>query len=158
VNIGQAPQGIWRKFKRRGYPKMALADFLKQRPEQALRMGSYGDPVAVPIYAWAGAGTAPKRAGYTHQWRHARAEPFRKLVMASCDSVADAAEAAQRGWRAFLVRQPGDVAELPGMVECANTTHGKSCATCALCFGSHPTAPSIWIEAHGTAKRFVGAL
>ncbi len=156
VNIGQAPLAIWRKFRRRGYPKMPLWEFLEQRPKQGLRMGSYGDPVAVPITAWAGASAAPKRVGYTHQWRRAIADPFRSLVMASCDTPAEAMEAARRGWRSFLVRPVGDRAPMRGAVECLSESAGRTCEQCGLCFGSHRATPSIWIEAHGTAKAFVG--
>lgn len=157
VNVGQAPQGIWRKFKRRGYPRMSLRDFLALRDWQPLRMGSYGDPVAVPIEAWDGAAGAPTRTGYTHQWRRPIAEPFKELVMASCDSVAEAADAARQGWRTFLVRPLG--AEQTAGIECLSDSHGKTCVECGLCRGTQGAAkaPSIWIEAHGTAKRFVGA-
>lgn len=158
VSIGQAPQGVWRKFKRRGYPRMQLREFLAQRGFQPLRMGSYGDPVAVPIAAWDGAYAVRTRTGYTHQWRRPEAEPFKKLVMASCDSPAEAMDAARQGWRTFLVR-PLDAPPSAG-IECLADSHGKTCVECGLCRGTQlaANAPSIWIEAHGTAKRFVGAV
>ena len=160
VNVGQAPQGIWRKFRRRGYPKMHLREFLEQRGGQALRMGSYGDPVAVPIAAWDGASSAHTRTGYTHQWRRAAADPFRSLIMASCDSPAEAMDAARHGWRTFLVRPMHDPSIVVESIECLADSHGKTCVECGLCRGTQGAAkaPSIWIEAHGTAKRFVGAL
>lgn len=158
VNIGQAPQAVWRAFKARRYPKATLAEFLAQRGDQPLRMGSYGDPAAVPIAAWDGAAGTRRRAGYTHQWRKPFAQPFRELVMASCDSPAEAMEAARQGWRTFLVQPVGAPPPAEGMVNCLADSHGKTCVECGLCRGAdRPNAPSIWIEAHGTAKRFVGA-
>lgn len=175
VNFGQAPQSVWRAFKARRYPKATLAEFLAQRPDQGLRMGSYGDPVAVPIEAWLGASGSRKRAGYTHQWRNPIARPFRELVMASCDSPSEAMEAAMDGWRTFLVQPVGapppaqgincladshgrtkEKASLGGMIQCLADSHGRTCESCGLCRGAdRPNAPSIWIEAHGTARRFV---
>lgn len=156
VNIGQAPQAVWRAFKARRYPKATLAEFLAQRGDQPLRMGSYGDPAAVPIAAWDGAAGTRRRAGYTHQWRKPFARPFRELVMASCDGPGEAIEAAMDGWRTFLVQPVGAPAPEQG-IECLAESHGKTCEQCGLCRGAdRPNAPSIWIEAHGTAKRFVG--
>lgn len=164
VNIGQAPQAVWRAFKARRYPKASLAEFLAQRGDQPLRMGSYGDPAAVPIDAWDGAAGTRRRAGYTHQWRNPIAQPFKRLVMASCDGPGEAIEAARQGWRTFLVQPVGAPAPVagdeggPGSIECLADSHGKTCSECGLCRGAdRPNAPSIWIEAHGTAKRFVGA-
>lgn len=157
VNIGQAPQAVWRAFKARRYPKASLAEFLAQRGDQPLRMGSYGDPAAVPIDAWDGAAGTRRRAGYTHQWRNPIAQPFKRLVMASCDGPGEAIEAARQGWRTFLVQPVGAPAPEQG-IECLAESHGKTCEQCGLCRGAdRPNAPSIWIEAHGTAKRFVGA-
>lgn len=159
VNIGQAPQAVWRAFKARRYPKATLAEFLAHRGDQGLRMGSYGDPAAVPIEAWQGANMPwRKRAGYTHQWRNPIARPFRELVMASCDSPSEAMEAAMDGWRTFLV-QPVGAPPPADAIECLSDSLGRTCEQCGLCRGAdRPNAPSIWIEAHGTAKRFVGAL
>jgi hypothetical protein len=154
VNVGQAPQAVYRAFKRRRYPKMSLSVFLGHRPGQPLRLGAYGDPTAVPLEAWTGL-IGQKRAGYTHQWRTCDSY-WRHFLMASCDSPAEAMEAARMGWRSFLVNPLGAESP-PDAIQCPATTPGTTCAECALCFGAHRTAPSIWIEAHGTAKRFVGA-
>ena len=152
VNIGQAPQSVWRGFHRGIYPKGTL----QQTEGRAVRMGAYGDPVAVPWQAWSGIHGAKLWTGYTHQWRSLLATPFRNVLMASCDSVAEAAEAARAGWRTFLVDATGKPPE--DSIECPSEK-GTRCADCGLCSGlQRSAAPSIWIAPHGSAKRFVGAM
>lgn len=156
VNVGQAPQAVWHAFKRRRYPKMHLDHFVRLRGGQPLRLGSYGDPTAVPLDCWRNAvDEAKAHVGYTHQWRTCD-QVWRHLVMASCDSPAEAMDAALKGWRSFLVRPVADPTPPPAkMVECLSESKGRTCEQCALCFGAHKTAPSIWITAHGTARNFV---
>lgn len=150
VNVGQAPLAIWRAYQRGSYARGTLAEL----PDRPLRMGAYGDPVAVPWHAWQGLHDRKVWTGYTHQWRQLIATPFRNVLMASCDGPVEAMEAARAGWRAFVVQpldEPGD-----GIL-CPSVSHGTPCASCGLCSGlQKPDAPSIWIEAHGTSKRFVG--
>lgn len=148
VNVGQAPLSVYRAYRRGSYSRGPLPTTGKP-----VRMGAYGDPVAVPWDAWTGIHEARRWTGYTHQWRRLEAAPFRGVLMASCDSVSEAAEAAAAGWRTFLVRPIGTVGS---GIECPSPK--ASCATCGLCNGQQSyQAPSIWIEAHGTARRFVGA-
>jgi hypothetical protein len=120
-----------------------------------VRMGAYGDPVAVPWQAWEGIHEARLWTGYTHQWRELISRPFRNILMASCDSVAEMAEAAAAGWRAFLVTAPG--AQKPDDAILCPSERGTQCADCGLCSGlQHAQAPHVYIPAHGTAQRFVG--
>jgi hypothetical protein len=150
VTVAQAPLGIWRAYKRGRYSRGPLpAD---GRP---IRLGAYGDPVAVPWQAWNGLHESRLWTGYTHQWRQLVAAPFRNVLMASCDNLADAAEAARLGWRTFLAHNGEPPA---GSIECPADSRGAQCASCGLCSGlQRPDAPSIWIRPHGTAARFVGA-
>jgi hypothetical protein len=149
VNVGQAPLSVYRAYKRGAYRQGPLPT------HKPVRLGAYGDPVAVPWGAWKEASKAPKWAGYTHQWRRKEARPFRDLIMASCDSPAEAIEAAKAGWRTFLVRPVGATDPLERMIQCPSE-RGVQCAACGLCAGrEHRNAPSIWIEAHGTAAASV---
>ena len=118
-----------------------------------IRMGAYGDPVAIPWIAWTGLHLASKWTGYTHQWRRLDAAPFRNVLMASCDGPAEAAQAARAGWRTFLVRPVGQKDPVAGAIECPSN-RGTQCRDCGLCSGQQKfQAPSIWIEAHGPAAR-----
>jgi len=149
VNIGQAPLSVWRAFRRGSYRRGPLPT------HKPVRMGAYGDPVAVPWHAWNGIHTANKWTGYTHQWRELHAQPFKNVLMASCDNVGEAAEAAAAGWRTFLVTAYDSTEGPPDHILCPSES-GTSCIDCGLCAGmQHADAPSIYIPAHGTAKRFV---
>lgn len=160
VNVGQAPQSVWRAYRRGRYVVGTLADAMAAAPGLPVRIGSYGDPAAVPAEVWSAVRSAPRWTGYTHQWRNPAAAALRDMVMASCDSPADAIEAARAGWRAFLV-DPAD-GPLPDVggraIECPSA-RGVECARCGLCAGSSPRtarAPHIRIRAHGAAAGFVG--
>src|SRR5262245_15960006 len=68
VDLGKAPQGIWKAYKRGSYPKLPSVEVFKRR---VVRFGAYGDPVYIPFsllraIAEASAGFT----GYTHQWRN----------------------------------------------------------------------------------------
>lgn len=156
VNLGQAPLGVYRAFKRGVYPKGRLADAIAQHGGKPVRMGAYGDPVAVPFEAWTGVRDARLWTGYTHQWLRREAQPFRDVLMASCDSPSEMMQAAMMGWRTFSVTAIG--AEAPSDSILCPSDQGAQCSTCGLCRGGAiPNAPSIYIPAHGTSKRFVGA-
>jgi hypothetical protein len=158
VNVGQAPLSVFRAWKRGRYPVATLADVVAWHPVP-LRIGAYGDPGAVPAAVWSAAAAVP-RTGYTHQWR--TRPDLRALCMASVDSVAEAAEAAAQGWRAFLV-VPDDAAmpfTLPGeegtrrVVPCPAVTFGAQCADCRICDGAAAEGPGmrkphVAIAAHG---------
>lgn len=151
VNLGQAPLSVWNAYKRGSYQRGRL-----DVAGKAVRMGAYGDPVAVPWQAWEGIHEARLWTGYTHQWRELISRPFRNILMASCDSVAEMAEAAASGWRAFLVTAP-DAGKPDGAILCPSE-RGTQCADCGLCSGlQHAQAPHVYIPAHGSAQRFVGA-
>lgn len=156
VNIGQAPLAIYRAYKRGSYRKGTVLEIVDQLGGKAIRMGAYGDPVAVPWSAWHGVLNGRVHTGYTHQWRELIATPFRNVLMASCDSTAEMIEAVAAGWRAFTV-QALDAPAPADAIECPSE-RGTQCTDCGLCSGlQRPAAPSIFIPAHGTAKRFVGA-
>ena len=122
------------------------ASLVRKRWLSGLRVGTYGDPAAAPVSAWAPMVHAVravngKTSGYTHQWAEKYAfegrtadAAFKDLVMASAHGATDAGEAAAKGWRAFTVfstlaelRQTGRMALCPATNE-ANNRH--SCSSC----------------------------
>jgi hypothetical protein len=116
-----------------------------------LRLGTYGDPTAVPLSVWeALAVNATYILGYTHQWRQARFAGFAKYCMASCDTAWDTGIASARGWRCFRVRQVGQDT-LPGEITCPASAEGGTkvqCDKCRLCQGSKIRAKNISIVRH----------
>lgn len=155
VNMGQAPLSVFNAFKRGSYQRGTLHEVI-ERTGRPIRMGAYGDPVAVPWSAWHGIHSAPSWTGYTHQWRELHARPFKGVLMASCDSPSEAIDAARDGWRTFLVTKHDNKDPIEGSIVCPSET-GTKCIDCGLCAGlQHEDAPSIQIPAHGSAMRFVG--
>ena len=153
----QAPLAVWRAWRRGAYEDIT-GDW--EQISQAcygriVRLGSYGDPAAVPDVVWAAALTgAPRWSGYTHQWRGLpQGALLRVIAMASVDSPEEAAEAQADGWRTFRVgyAPPGR-----GEISCpASKEAGErtTCADCGLCAGSYREARNITIRPHGSRGR-----
>ena len=80
VRVHQAPLSVYRAFHRGVYP--VATDLATIGAGRAVRVGSYGDPAAVPVAVWrALISQSTMHTGYTHQWR--RRPALRGLVMAS---------------------------------------------------------------------------
>ena len=154
VRTWQAPRSISEKYLRGGYPVIDASEIGKGR---AVRLGSYGDPAAVPVHVWqALVSESTSHTGYTHQWREAFASSLQGLCMASADSEAEAQQARALGWRTFRVSEralvnpvKGDEITCPASKEAGQKT---TCASCGLCAGSmadkRRTIPSITIAMH----------
>lgn len=124
-----------------------------------LRIGAYGDPVAVPLSVWlpllavCGGWTA-----YSHSWKRAD-DAFKAWCMASVDTDQEQAAAAAQGWRTFRVR-PVDGPVLASEVICPHERDDAvKCAGCSLCRGAARPAKHVVVTVHGVAgrKHFGGA-
>jgi hypothetical protein len=151
VNLGHGPLAVYRAFKRGVYPTWAQADY-PIAEGRAVRLGTYGDPAAVPIEVWNYALTdASGHTGYTHQWR---AHPeLKSLCMASVDTVRDMQEARAQGWRTFRVDGTHVIGAQKGEVLCpASKEAGRklTCEQCLACCGADGRKGSIYIPAHGS--------
>lgn len=119
-----------------------------------LRIGAYGDPMAVPVDVWepmlltAGGWTA-----YTHQWKKVGFDrgAWKSWCMASVDSEAEQREAVARGWRTFRVRAVHGPFDTYKEVICPHeSTDGVvQCDDCSLCRGTSRSAKSIVVTVHG---------
>lgn len=158
VNVGQGPLGVWRAYKRGRYPNAGghmpspYTDLPTLGVQRVVRLGTYGDPAAVPVYIWeALTAYATAHTGYTHQWRTFPA--LRELCMASVDNESEASEARAAGWRTFRVAFPTHTARLQGEARCpASAEAGKllQCHECRACGGTKSgRRGSIVIQAHG---------
>lgn len=159
----QAPRSVYAAWKRGAYMKPEHVARVRAAVESLpVRIGAYGDPVAVPVDAWhafLGNTGAGRWTGYTHQWRLPVARAYQDFCMASVDNIVEAEEARAMGWRFFLVVADGH--SLPaGAIECLADARGLTCAECAICDGtrfgtSDPARSSVWIAVHGSrARRF----
>lgn len=151
VNVGQGPLQVWRAWQRGSYP--VATDIAALGAKRVVRLGSYGDPAAVPVNIWEQlTRDCVAHTGYTHQWNTAAGKPLRKLCMASADSVSEANTAWADGWRTFRVALPSHEAKVKGEVSCpASAEAGKKlqCAQCRACSGADGRRGSIVIRAHG---------
>ena len=148
----RAPLSVWNCWHHgAGYAPASPEDF----DNALLRLGSAGDPAAVPPWVWAS--ILPRtagRTGYTHQWRDPRHAWLRGVVQASCDSLQDLQEARSAGWRTFTVLPIGE-SDPAGTVHCAASIERgakTNCARCGLCDGASADV-SIW--AHGSRASHV---
>lgn len=158
VNVAWGVSAVYRKYRAGGYPA-ATEGMLEAMCAAPVRLGTYGDPAAVPIGVWedlarrcAAAGTL--MTGYTHQWRRREAAPLRRWTMASVESEPEAREAQKAGWRPFLV-VPHNRQIPKGFVWCPSDTlqPGEKipCDRCGACSGTEGGRKPVAIFAHGNA-------
>lgn len=162
VNVPQAPTSVFKAYKAGKYPTIGLPD--RGAWGSAVRIGSYGDPGALPFEAVrALASAGPRHTGYTHQWRNR--PDLKAYLMASVDNDREAREARALGWRTFRVAPNRGVFNRFSVplsagdreIQCVSDSHNRTCADCGLCAGSQlGSAASIWIGAHGASARAVG--
>ena len=153
VNVGRGPGAVYRAYRNGSYPRVAgaapaIAALGKGRK---VRLGTYGDPAAVPVEVWqALVSEAEGHTGYTHQWQAIAASAWAPLVMASADTRELAVRARGAGWRTFRV-DAADAPKLAGEILCpASEQAGKkvTCAQCLACGGGERKG-SIYIPLHG---------
>jgi hypothetical protein len=158
VNVGQAPLALWRAWKRGTIPIVTTGDLAELTRGRMVRLGSYGDPAAVPPVIWyAYTRYAAGWTGYTHQSRSPKLRDVLTWCQVSADSEADAVEARRAGVGSFRVLRDGD-APLPFETVCpASEEAGKvtTCADCRMCSGMN--GASVVISAHGIGKGHIQA-
>jgi hypothetical protein len=154
VNIGQAPLSVWRAWRDGKYPALAPRDAARLLGGRLLRIGSYGDPCAVPTGVWrALLRGADRHTGYTHQWHRPGAHHYRRFLRASCDTQAQAHAARSLGWRTFRVLRVDEALGNETLCPASKEAGFKStCDRCALCDGADPNRPrrSVAIPLHGS--------
>ena len=155
VEVGKGASMVWGAANRGVYID-ARIDASHLVAGRIVRLGTYGDPAAVPVDVWQRLiSRAVAWTGYTHAWRGAGA-PLRKLCMASVDSEAEMAEARALGWRTFrVVTRTDEVQRFKHESPCpASAEAGRklTCIDCTACDGASSTKRgSIVIQAHGGA-------
>jgi hypothetical protein len=160
VNVAQSVQSVYWAWFRGSYELVAPIVGARMIEGRKLRMGSYGDPAAVPAQFWRQlAKYTSGHSGYTHQWRKPIARGLRTLVMASADSASDRDLARAMGWRTFRVRTADEPLGAREIVCPASPEGGdrRQCVTCLACDGADRAGKvSIAIIVHGSkARQFV---
>ena len=153
VNVGQAPNSIWKAYKANKYPKLDPFLYDNVFNGRKVRFGAYGNPSLIPLSiikmitesceGW---------TGYFHDWSKMskeRALAYGKYFMASTETNDSVRRAKEKNLRFFHVSptQPKDT------IECLSDSRGLSCDQCQLCKGNRIGAKSIWINPHGSKKK-----
>lgn len=160
VNLFQAVTIVWRTFTRGDYPNTPVDQLALNRP---VRLGAFGEPVAIPLHIVQAIDARTKTTGYTHQW--ATNPDYRPYLMASVESLDEYRAAKAAGWRTFRsIRTVTDPLGPTEIICPASEEAGKrtTCHDCLLCNGARPytrggiTHPDqrkdIVIVAHGRGK------
>jgi hypothetical protein len=159
VRLQHGPLGIWRAWQRGNIP-----DFTSEAKRhivqhlvagRMIRLGSYGDPSAVPSHVWDALLTYAKgHTGYSHQVGHKTADYRPDLCMQSVETLEQAREAWSLGHRTCRLVAEITMLDSKREVLCpASAEAGKrtTCENCGLCNGAG-AAKSVAIVAHGATK------
>jgi len=150
VRVEQAPLGIYRARARGNVPRVTLSELSELTRGRPVRLGTYGDPAAVPLAVWdAYTANAVGWTGYTHQSSNKRLRDVLKYCQISADSPGDSLAARASGIGSFRVLAQGESA-LPFEMVCpASEEAGKvaTCATCKACSGLD--GANVVINSHG---------
>ena len=86
VNVGQAPNSVWKAYKRGAYvdatarPTPNIDALDSAINGKKIRWGAYGDPALItPLVVDYVNSRSKGHTGYTHQWRSKFAEPLRNV-------------------------------------------------------------------------------
>ena len=157
VQVGKSVQSVYHAYKRGRYTKADPATIARALAGKIVRLGTYGDPFAAPVTMWAQITRyAAGRRGYTHQWGRPDfdVDAWAPLVMASADTLDQAARANLLGMRVFRVSVGVD--RQPGETVCPASAEGgrkSTCAKCTLCAGTSIQARDIVIADHAAGHK-----
>jgi len=153
----QGPLSVYRAMQRGRYPDATPEEVGQLIAGRMVRLGTYGDPMAVPHIVWRElTALASGRTGYSHQWDNP-CIPARQwrgvmdLCMASVDNNNEAVNARSAGLRYFRIRradQPLGAREFacPASHEAG---HRLTCSSCGACSGGERGANPV-IIVHGS--------
>ena len=164
VVVAQGPTVVYKTWVAGKYPAATPADVGALVAGRMVRLGTYGDPAAVPAWVWeALTSQAAGRTGYTHQWNNPALSTDQRarigaLCMASADNQDEATQARAQGMRYFRIRSADEPVN-KGEFVCPASAEGgmrKLCTTCGACNGTtKSTGASPVIIVHGNkASRF----
>jgi hypothetical protein len=157
VNVGRSVRSVFEAYKRGRYVKASPGTLRRILAGRKVRLGTYGDPAAAPVAMWQTiTADAAGIVGYSHQWQsigfdHAAWAP---LVMASADSIDEAAQANLYGMRVFRVSVGID--HQAGETTCPASAEGgkkATCDACMLCGGTSKAARDIVIADHAVGHK-----
>jgi len=155
VVLMHGPQNIYKSAKAGRIPKIQdlnrkqLHKVNRQLKKRPIRLGSYGDPAAIPEDVWSRIlALVPSHTGFTHQWESSHAAWLKGLVMASCETRSAAGKAQAAGWKTSRTSVSGK----PDRNEMICLNHAKDpwqCDECKICDG---ITKNVVGPVHGSRK------
>ncbi len=174
VNLGQGARSVMDGVMRGIYPSVRIREAASVVAGRKVRLGTYGDPMAVPAYIWWGLlEHADSHTGYSHQWNAdtdlvkrllvlhpGQYDEIRELCMASVDSEDEMVGARFENWRTFRVRGLDDADKASNEFVCPASEEAgkkKQCHECMACNGvgvaeSRSKKATVVITVHGSLK------
>jgi hypothetical protein len=153
VNLGQGPLIVFKGLQRDLYPDAMGHDAAQTLGRgRMVRLGTYGDPCAVPSYIWESlVSESIGWTGYTHSGAVSGKAHDMHLTMQSADSLQHAESFWKQGARTFRVIQ--DISEMVTGREilCPASKEAGArvqCEACKLCQGTAKKGKSIAIVEH----------
>ena len=164
VNIVQGPNQIYKAFKAGKYQPTTLDELPAIGQGEMIRLGAYGDPLAVPSHIFRA--LLSKAKGHTSYTHASGILPDSTLSphMVSADNPQQAQAMHDKGLRTFRViplsqwQDKGRESLLKNEILCpASKEAGNKvqCSDCGLCAGQTIKAKSIAIPAHGTRRKHI---
>ena len=156
TNLCHGPVAVFKALIEGNYKECEEED-LKEFKGKFIRIGTYGDPAAVPYFVWEKICSYVKGwTGYTHSWKTCD-QRLKRFCMASVDSIKgymkEYEQARILGWRTFRIRENLDNELTEDEVMCpASEEAGKltTCEKCLMCGGlSSKVKKDISIVLHG---------
>ena len=156
VNLGQGARSVMDGVMRGIYPEDLVGACLATAGRK-VRLGTYGDPAAVPAGIWSPLlYNAAGHTGYTHQWASGKADHIQQWCMASVDTPKESFDAWANGWRTFRVRTADTWLAGREFICPASEEANKrlTCSTCMACSGGIDSGKaSVTIIVHGSLKK-----
>lgn len=146
----QAPTVVFNNYHLGTYDKLDTTT-LKRFLGRKIRLGSYGDPAAVPYHVWLGVvGLCNGHTGYTHQLNHECFDmKLTDFCQISVETSAQYRDAVENNLGTFRVIPEGGKLH-DGEMMCPNEIYKLQCVACGLCDGRHQHR--IAITVHGSKK------
>ena len=157
VNVGRSVRAVYDAYKRGRYVQATPAQLRGILARRKVRLGTYGDPFAAPVAMWQEiTADADGIVGYSHQWQDTRFDhaAWAPLVMASADSIDEAAQANLYGMRVFRVSVGVD--KQASETTCPASAEGgrkATCDSCMLCGGTSKAARDVVIADHALGHK-----
>jgi hypothetical protein len=154
VFIGQGPVLVYKAYKAGKYIKITThKDISEIGDGRSVRLGTYGDPSAVPAYVWESLlSKSSGHTAYSHQKDIENADFQPKFMMESADTLKQAMDAWSKDHRTYRTIASMDEIVKGKEILCpASKEAGRrtQCTKCLLCSGSQIKAKSIAIVVHG---------